>query len=185
MKARSIIVLLLLGCRAATGATPAFDPSTAIDRCNVVWDSPSENAQGSMPLGNGDVGINAWAEPSGDLVFYVSKTDAWDENGGALQDWPGAGEVRSAPGAEGRLPAGAETPRRRHPDRIRKSAINRPESSCGWTPTSRWSAWRRNRPARQLPGGSGIVALRECPWSPMDDYGYGGGKDSKLEAYRK
>ena len=36
---------------------------------------------GSMPIGNGDVGINAWVEPSGDLVFYVSKTDAWDENG--------------------------------------------------------------------------------------------------------
>ena len=35
-----------------------------------------------MPLGNGDVGINAWVEPSGDLVFYVSKTDAWDENAG-------------------------------------------------------------------------------------------------------
>ena len=33
-----------------------------------------------MPLGNGDVGVNAWVEPSGDLVFYVGKTDAWDEN---------------------------------------------------------------------------------------------------------
>ena len=34
-----------------------------------------------MPIGNGDVGINAWVESSGDLVFYISKTDAWDENG--------------------------------------------------------------------------------------------------------
>ncbi|MCY3020098.1 MAG: DUF5703 domain-containing protein, partial [Planctomycetota bacterium] len=52
-----------------------------MDSYNVVWDSPSKDAHGSMPLGNGDVGINAWVDESGDLVFYVSKTDAWDENG--------------------------------------------------------------------------------------------------------
>ena len=34
-----------------------------------------------MPLGNGDIGVNAWVEPSGDLLFYVGKTDAWSENG--------------------------------------------------------------------------------------------------------
>lgn len=47
---------------------------------NVAWDSPSENSAGSMPLGNGDVGINTWVDKSGDLVLYISKTDAWDEN---------------------------------------------------------------------------------------------------------
>ena len=52
-----------------------------IDQYNVVWDSPSADARGSMPIGNGDIGLNVWIEPSGDLVFYVSKTDAWDENG--------------------------------------------------------------------------------------------------------
>ena len=52
-----------------------------MDRYNVVWDSPSADAHGSMPIGNGDIGLNAWVEPSGDLVFYISKTDAWDENG--------------------------------------------------------------------------------------------------------
>lgn len=52
----------------------------SLDAFNVVWNSPSENALGSMPLGNGDIGINAWVEPTGDLVFYVSKTNAWDEN---------------------------------------------------------------------------------------------------------
>ena len=55
--------------------------SDPLEACNVVWDSPSKDASGSMPLGNGDVGINAWVEANGDLVFYVSKTDAWDENG--------------------------------------------------------------------------------------------------------
>ncbi|MCX6872595.1 MAG: DUF5703 domain-containing protein [Verrucomicrobia bacterium] len=51
-----------------------------LDSYNVVWTTPSENAHGSMPLGNGDVGINAWVEANGDLIFYVSKTNAWDEN---------------------------------------------------------------------------------------------------------
>jgi len=56
---------------------PALD---SLDAYNVVWNSPSENSHGSMPLGNGDIGINAWVEKNGDLVFYISKTDAWDEN---------------------------------------------------------------------------------------------------------
>ncbi len=33
-----------------------------------------------MPIGNGDIGLNVWVEPSGDLVFLIGKTDAWDEN---------------------------------------------------------------------------------------------------------
>jgi hypothetical protein len=32
---------------------------------------------GSFPLGNGDIGANVWVEGDGDLVFYISKTDAW------------------------------------------------------------------------------------------------------------
>ena len=66
---------------AAAGAAkgnPAVEMALAAH--NVIWDSPGKDAHGSMPLGNGDVGINAWIEETGDLVFYVSKTDAWDEN---------------------------------------------------------------------------------------------------------
>ena len=69
------VVLLIQGISGHAAAT-----NDDLARYNVVWDSPSKDAHGSMPLGNGDVGINAWVEPSGDLVFYVSKTDAWDEN---------------------------------------------------------------------------------------------------------
>jgi alpha-L-fucosidase 2 len=47
---------------------------------HVVWDSPSNDSTGSMPLGNGDLGVNAWVEPSGDLVLLLSKTDAWSGN---------------------------------------------------------------------------------------------------------
>ena len=36
-------------------------------------------ADGSMPIGNGEVGLNVWAEPDGDLLFYISRTDSWSE----------------------------------------------------------------------------------------------------------
>ena len=47
---------------------------------DLVWNSPSKDARGSMPIGNGDIGANVWVEPNGDLLFYLSKTDAWSEN---------------------------------------------------------------------------------------------------------
>ena len=78
----TLIAWPLLG-GGAMAATPGQEqkPADALSAYNVVWDSPSRNASGSMPLGNGDIGVNAWVEEGGDLVFYVSKTDAWDENG--------------------------------------------------------------------------------------------------------
>jgi hypothetical protein len=58
---------------------------TTVADYNIAWTTPGMNSQGSMPLGNGDIGINAWVETSGDLVFYLSKTDAWCENGQLLK----------------------------------------------------------------------------------------------------
>ena len=50
-----------------------------------VWTRPSKNASGSMPIGNGDIGLNLWCEQDGDLLFYISKTDAWSENAELLK----------------------------------------------------------------------------------------------------
>lgn len=66
----------------------AFASST--DAFNVVWDSPSANHHGSMPLGNGDIALNAWMTKDGDLQFYISKTDTWDDNAHLLK----VGKVR-------------------------------------------------------------------------------------------
>lgn len=55
------------------------------EKYNVVWHTPSENSAGSMPIGNGDVGLNVWVEPSGDLLIYIGKTDSWCENGRLLK----------------------------------------------------------------------------------------------------
>lgn len=59
---------------------------------SLVWNSPSQNSMGSMPAGNGDIGISLWVEENGDLLFYLSKTDAWSENGRLLK----LGKVRVA-----------------------------------------------------------------------------------------
>ena len=52
----------------------------SVSRYNVLWASPSQDSSGSMPIGNGDLALNVWVEPSGDLLFYLGKTDAFSEN---------------------------------------------------------------------------------------------------------
>ena len=56
-----------------------------VSRYDIVWDTPSADAHGSMPLGNGDISLNAWVEPTGDLLFYIGKTDSWGEHGRLLK----------------------------------------------------------------------------------------------------
>ena len=43
----------------AAAAEPAPPPSPY----EVVWDSPSQDYNGTMPLGNGEVALNAWLVP--------------------------------------------------------------------------------------------------------------------------
>jgi hypothetical protein len=62
------------------------------DKINVIWETPSSDSSGSMPLGNGDIGLNVWVEKDGDLLFYIGKTDSWDESGRLLK----IGRVRVA-----------------------------------------------------------------------------------------
>lgn len=57
----------------------------SLAECNVVWETTSQDSSGSMPIGNGDIGLNVWMEENGDLVFYVAKTDAFSENGQLLK----------------------------------------------------------------------------------------------------
>ncbi|MGE5293779.1 MAG: DUF5703 domain-containing protein, partial [Solirubrobacterales bacterium] len=61
-------------------STPYASPSS-LDSYNVTWDSPSVDHHGSMPLGNGDIALNAWVTPAGDIQFLIGKSDAWDDNG--------------------------------------------------------------------------------------------------------
>ena len=79
MKLNQILVFLFIAALALAA------PAAPVDEFNVVWDSPSANHHGSMPLGNGDIALNAWMTKDGDLHFYISKTDAWDDNARLLK----------------------------------------------------------------------------------------------------
>ena len=63
-------------------AASAISLSAQVSRLaqyNVVWDSQSKNSGESMPCGGGDIGLNVWVE-NGDLMFYLSRSGAFDEN---------------------------------------------------------------------------------------------------------
>ena len=72
-------VLLALTMVLAAFAKPVTPPGidTLLDSYNVKWDTPGPTSAQSMPIGNGDIGLNVWVEQNGDLAFYISKTDAW------------------------------------------------------------------------------------------------------------
>ena len=48
---------------------------------NVVWDSPSADCTGVMPIGNGDIGAGVYAVENGALVLLLSKNDAFNYAG--------------------------------------------------------------------------------------------------------
>jgi hypothetical protein len=74
----------------AVGGPALGDAPAALDSVNVVWSSPSFDHNGSMPLGNGEIGVNAWVDPLGDLHFYIGRIDSWSEGGHLLK----VGKVR-------------------------------------------------------------------------------------------
>ncbi len=74
------VLFALLLALLVSSLVPVAGAAGRADRYNVLWDSPSRNSWGSMPIGNGDIGLNVWIEENGGLVFYISKTDAWSEN---------------------------------------------------------------------------------------------------------
>ncbi|MDD5704923.1 MAG: DUF5703 domain-containing protein [Kiritimatiellae bacterium] len=55
------------------------------DLYSVTLEAPGTGCLDSMPIGNGDIGASVWAEAGGDLLFYVSKTDAYDDNNRLLK----------------------------------------------------------------------------------------------------
>ena len=75
---RSVFSFAALILAASSGPLAAQDASPG--KYDVTWETLGKNERDSMPLGNGDVGLNLWTDPSGDVVFLISKTDAWTEN---------------------------------------------------------------------------------------------------------
>lgn len=51
---------------------------------DYIWTTPSHNSSESMPCGGGDIGLNVWVE-DGDVLMYVSRSGAFDENNTLLK----------------------------------------------------------------------------------------------------
>ena len=80
--ALSLLIASMVSANAEKSAPVQNGQSQAGDYPNAyneVWTSPSKDAAGSMPLGNGQVGINLWAQENGELRFYISRTDSFSE----------------------------------------------------------------------------------------------------------
>ncbi len=63
-----------------------------VARYNVVWNSPSQDRTGQMPLGNGDIAAGVCAIEGGDLCLLLAKNDAFTYNGDIFK----TGRVRIA-----------------------------------------------------------------------------------------
>ena len=55
--------------------------SPSVSRYNVVWNTPSKNASGAMPIGNGDIAASVSAIENGDLYLLLAKNDAYNYDG--------------------------------------------------------------------------------------------------------
>jgi len=69
-------LLCLLFPLATAALVKANDPG-AISSHDVIWNTPGKNSADSMPIGNGELGINLWVEEGGDLLFYLSRNDSY------------------------------------------------------------------------------------------------------------
>lgn len=67
-----IAVLLIQNVTAS-----AVGPENRMSRYNVVWNSPSKDATGVMPLGNGDIAAGVYTIENGDLYLLLAKNDAY------------------------------------------------------------------------------------------------------------
>ncbi len=83
-----LLITVFIACN--TNKNETKESQKRLTEYNVIWDSPGKDCNGSMPVGNGDIGLNVWVEQNGDICFYIGKTDSWGDNGRLLK----VGKVR-------------------------------------------------------------------------------------------
>jgi Domain of unknown function (DUF5703) len=89
-RAAPLLLLVLGACGSpARDAAPLEAAVPAVSAVSgpgaLFWTSPGLDATGSVPLGNGQLGANAWVEADGDLCLYLSRTDSWSETNRLLK----------------------------------------------------------------------------------------------------
>ncbi len=78
---RSLFLLLALISLASSRALADANDASERSHNRVVWDSPSQDWGGSMPLGNGEVALNAWFDQDARAHILIARTDSWDDYG--------------------------------------------------------------------------------------------------------
>lgn len=117
------VLCLFLGGLFSESSLNVSAQRTPLDSFNITWTTPGPGSAESMPLGNGDIGLNAWVEPGGDLLFYISKTDAWgDQVTPGMDGWMKQGGILSKLGMV-RVSVGGSTAVFRQVLRLRQGEI--------------------------------------------------------------
>lgn len=78
------LVLLLSAAELAGAVRTEESICPMLDDYTISWDEASQNSAGSMPCGGGEIGLNIWNE-QGDILFYLSRSSAFDENNALLK----------------------------------------------------------------------------------------------------
>ena len=80
-----LLAAILVTANAAAADQPGLAAGSnnvaRMSRYNVVWTSPSKDATGVMPIGNGDIAAGVYAIVDGDLYLLLAKNDAFNFNG--------------------------------------------------------------------------------------------------------
>ena len=78
MSAKIVLAMLIVfQCAGCAKVAPVKN----IQRYNVVWESPSKDATGVMPIGNGDMAAGVYAIGNDDLYLLMAKNDAYNRSG--------------------------------------------------------------------------------------------------------
>ncbi len=98
MSKNALVLVLSISWFTVSGVLHAADSSQDAmatersSRYNVVWESPSRDASGVMPIGNGDIAAGVYAIENGDLYLLLAKNDALTYQGDIFK----TGRVRIA-----------------------------------------------------------------------------------------
>ncbi len=72
MVAETVTVTVAVAMAVLGGLRPSYAAEDRLEAHTVVWTTPSLDARGSMPIGNGGIGVNARVE-GGDLLLHRQK----------------------------------------------------------------------------------------------------------------
>ena len=75
-----ILIIVFTACILLSQACTNKQPTPPFeDNYNIVWNTQSKDASGSMPCGGGDIGLNVWVE-KGDVLFYIQRSGSLAED---------------------------------------------------------------------------------------------------------